>query len=88
MDPSTAAIIQSFVRRVQLLEDKIRGMNADKALVYAEAKSNGLDVKVLKAVVSALRKDSRDREEEAEMFALYLEAATSALPTATAQEAA
>jgi uncharacterized protein (UPF0335 family) len=42
--------------------------------VYAEAKGNGFDTKILRKVISIRKKDRHEREEEEAMLGVYLEA--------------
>ena len=68
--------IRSIIERVQRLQEEKRTIEEDIKEVYQEARSNGFDVKVLRAVVKHL---GRDRDEVAEfdaIFDLYLQAAT------------
>lgn len=66
--------LRSFVERIERLEAERAELGADVREVYAEAKFVGLDVKVLRLVVAARRKDPADRNEEEEFFALYCSA--------------
>jgi uncharacterized protein (UPF0335 family) len=61
----------SIVERVERLEGEIKELNADKSDVYAEAKANGYDVKVIKAVVAARRKEPAERADADALFDLY-----------------
>lgn len=56
IDNETAAKLRHVIGRVERIEDDIAGLNKDKSEVYKEAKSFGLDVKALKALVSKRRK--------------------------------
>lgn len=67
-------MLQSFVRRIESLDDEILTMNADKSEVYKEAKGNGFDVKVLRKLISDRRKDSNERVEFETIYELYAEA--------------
>lgn len=63
--------LRSIVDRIERIEEEIAERNADKRDVYAEAKANGFDVKVLKKVVADRRKDSAEREEFETIYHLY-----------------
>lgn len=63
--------IKAFVARVERVEEEIKTLNHDKSDIYAEAKSFGLDVKVLKKVIAKRRMDSTEREEQDAVFDLY-----------------
>jgi uncharacterized protein (UPF0335 family) len=64
--------LRSIVERVERLETDIAEMNADKSDVFKEAKSNGFDVKILKRVIAARRKDPAKLAEEEQLFELYM----------------
>lgn len=66
-----AAQLRSIVERIERLEEEIKAMNADKADVYAEAKSNGYSVKALKIVVRQRAIDPAERQETEAMVDLY-----------------
>lgn len=61
----------AFVERVERIEADIKELNSDKSDVYAEAKSLGFDVKVLKKVVAKRRMDSAERDEQDAIFDMY-----------------
>lgn len=75
-DPSGVAAdqLRAFVERIERLEEEQKNINDDKKDVYAEAKGNGFDVKILKKVVALRRKEPHVREEEAAVMDLYLAA--------------
>lgn len=64
----------AFVDRIERLEEELRGINDDKKEVYAEAKGNGFDVKILKRVVAIRRQDAGERAEQEAILDLYLKA--------------
>lgn len=63
--------LQSFVRRIEALEDEIHALNGDKSEVYKEAKGNGFDVKVLRKVIADRRKNASERNEFDAVYELY-----------------
>ena len=66
--------LQSFVQRIERLEEEKAALAADIREVYAEAKGNGFDVKILRQVVRVLKMDSHERQEQEALLQLYLEA--------------
>lgn len=66
--------LRAYVERIERLEEECKCINDDKKDVYAEAKGNGFDVKVLKQVIAYRRKPAHQREEEETIFDLYLAA--------------
>lgn len=68
----------SLIARIERLEAEIAALNGDKREVYAEAKANGYDVKIMKALVSERRKDASDLAEQETLLDLYRQALTRA----------
>ena len=66
--------IRSLVERIERLEDEKKTIAGDIKEVYAEAKANGFDTKILRKVISIRKKDRHEREEEEAMLDLYLQA--------------
>ena len=66
--------LQSFVQRIERLEEEKAALAADIREVYAEAKGNGFDVKILRQVVRVRKMDSHERQEQEALLQLYLEA--------------
>lgn len=66
--------IKSIIDRVQRLQEEKRTIEDDIKEVYAEARGNGFDVKVLRAVVKHLGKDQNEIAEFDAIFDLYLQA--------------
>jgi uncharacterized protein (UPF0335 family) len=73
-DPVQGDQIKSIVERVQRLQEEKRTIEDDIKEVYAEARGNGYDVKVLRAVVKHLGKDQNEIAEFDAIFDLYLQA--------------
>ena len=76
MDASVVAKDQllSIIERVERLEEEKKGIADDIKEVYAEAKGNGFDTKVLRKVVSIRKQDQNEREEQEAILDLYLTA--------------
>ncbi len=67
--------LRSFVERVERLEEEERAdINAGIREVYAEAKSRGYDVKVLRKVVQLRKKDPQDFAEFQAVLQIYIDA--------------
>ena len=54
--------IRSFVERVEHLEAEVQELMELKKQVFAEAKGEGLDVKILKEVIKLRKQDKDDRD--------------------------
>jgi uncharacterized protein (UPF0335 family) len=72
--------IRSFVERIERLEEEIKGLSDDKKDVYAEAKGEGFDVKILREVVRLRKQDKEEREEHETLLDVYLHALENAAP--------
>ncbi len=66
--------LKSIVERIERLEEEKKTIVGDIKEVYAEAKGNGFDTKILRKVISIRKKDRNEREEEEAMLDVYLAA--------------
>ncbi|MCA3555009.1 DUF2312 domain-containing protein [Aestuariivirga sp.] len=66
--------LKSIVERIERLEEEKKTIAGDIKEVYAEAKANGFDIKILRKVISLRKKDAAEREEEESMLDVYLAA--------------
>ena len=63
--------LKSFIERIERLEEEKAALAADVREVYAEAKGEGFDAKVMRQVVRLRKMDSHDRQEEEAVLDLY-----------------
>ena len=66
--------LRSVVERVERLEEEKKAITDDIKDVYAEAKANGFDVKVLRKVVAMRKRNDDERAEEEMVLDTYLHA--------------
>ncbi len=66
--------LKAFVERIERLEEEKQGIADDIKDVYAEAKANGFDTKILRKVVSIRKQDANERLEQEAVLDLYLQA--------------
>ena len=66
--------LKSIVERIERLEEEKKVIAADIKEVYAEAKGNGYDIKILRKVISLRKKEIGERLEEEAMLDVYLSA--------------
>lgn len=64
--------LKSIIERIENLEEEKKVISEDIKDVYAEAKGNGFDVKILRKVVQLRKKPEHEREEEESVLDLYL----------------
>jgi len=67
----TAEQLKAYVERIERLEEEKAAIAADVREVYAEAKANGFDVKIMRQVVRLRKMDSEDRSEQEALLDLY-----------------
>ncbi|MDP4023359.1 DUF2312 domain-containing protein [Methylobacterium sp. NEAU 140] len=84
----TAAVagdrIRSIVERVERLEEEIKDLMEAKKEVFAEAKGEGLDVKVLREILKIRKQDKDARDEQETLLEVYLRAMDAPAPLAAA----
>ena len=64
--------ICSFIERVEHIDEEIKALNEGKKEVFAEAKGDGFDVKVLKEILRLRKQDKDERDEQDSLLDLYL----------------
>jgi uncharacterized protein (UPF0335 family) len=70
--------ICSFIERVERIDEEIKALNEGKKEVFAEARGEGFDVKVLREILRLRKQDKEDRDEQDYLLDLYLRAIESA----------
>jgi uncharacterized protein (UPF0335 family) len=63
--------LKSLIERVERLEEEKSELASDITDVYAEAKSAGFDVKVMRQIVRLRKIDGNERAEQEELLDLY-----------------
>ena len=66
--------LRLFIERIERLEEEKKGIGDDIKDVYAEAKGNGFDTKVLRRVISLRKQDADERNEQEAILDLYMQA--------------
>ena len=66
--------LKSFIERIERLEEDKAGIANDLKEVYAEAKGEGFDTKILRKVIRLIKQDKAKRQEEDALIDLYLSA--------------
>ena len=67
-----AGQLRSLVERVEKLEEEKAALTADIREVYAEAKGQGFDTKIMRQVVRMRKMETADRQEAEAILDLYL----------------
>jgi uncharacterized protein (UPF0335 family) len=66
--------LKQFIERIERLEEEKAGIAEDIKEVYAEAKSNGFDIKIIRQVIKLRKLEAADRQEQETMIDLYMQA--------------
>ena len=69
-----AGQLRSFIERIERLEEEKKGLSDDIRDVFAEAKGNGFDTKIMRQVIRLRKKDTNERQEEEAILDLYMHA--------------
>jgi uncharacterized protein (UPF0335 family) len=64
-------ILKAYIERIERLEEEKKNLAADIREIYAEAKGNGFEPKIMRKIVSLRKMDQSDRQEEEELLDLY-----------------
>ena len=74
-DPEVGGIavdrLRSIIERIERLEEERKALANDIKDIYAEAKSAGFDVKVVRQLISLRRKEPAEIEEQETLLELY-----------------
>lgn len=63
--------LKSIVERIERLEEEKSTIAEDVKEVYAEAKGNGYDVKILRKIIARRKRDREELQQEEAMIELY-----------------
>lgn len=66
--------LKAFIERIERLEEEKAGIAGDIREIFAEAKGNGFDTKVMRRIISLRKKDRSERQEEEAILELYMQA--------------
>ena len=66
--------LRSFIERIERLEEEKAAIMEDQKEIYAEAKGEGYDTKILRQVIRIRKMDRADRQEQEALLELYLSA--------------
>lgn len=74
ISPAGAGQIKAIIERIERLEEEKKQISADIKDVYAEAKANGYDTKILRKLISLRRQDADERREQEALLETYMQA--------------
>lgn len=64
----------AIIERIERMEEEKRTVASDIADIYAEAKGNGYNAKILRKIVAMRRQDQDKRHEEEMILETYMQA--------------
>jgi uncharacterized protein (UPF0335 family) len=79
-DNVAGARIRSFVERVEQLDTELQEISEQKKEVFAEAKGEGFDVKIIKEIIKIRKQDQDERDEHESLLDTYMRAMETAAP--------
>ncbi|MGF1456487.1 MAG: DUF2312 domain-containing protein [Alphaproteobacteria bacterium] len=66
--------LKSIIERIERLEEEKAAIASDIKDIYAEAKANGFDAKILRQVIKIRKMDKHERDEQESLLDVYLAA--------------
>ena len=66
--------LRSLIERIERLEEEKKGIADDIREIFAEAKSDGFDVKVMRTILKLRKMDAADRDEQEMLIDTYRKA--------------
>jgi uncharacterized protein (UPF0335 family) len=63
--------LRAFIERIERLEEERATIAMDIREVYAEAKANGFDAKIMRQIVRLRKMEAVDRQEQEEILEIY-----------------
>ena len=66
--------LRAFIERIERMEEEKKAISDDIKEIYAEAKGNGFDTKVLRQIVRIRKQDANERLEQEALLDLYMSA--------------
>lgn len=69
--PMTASHLKSIIERIERLEEERKGLATDIKEIYAEAKGNGFDPKIIRMIIRLRKLNPSDRAEQDALLETY-----------------
>jgi uncharacterized protein (UPF0335 family) len=66
--------ILTLIERIEHIEEEIKALTEGKKEIFAEAKGEGLDVRILKEILKLRKQNKDERDEQESLLDLYLHA--------------
>ena len=66
--------LRAFIERIERMEEEKAAIAADIKEIYAEAKGNGFDTKIIRKIIGIRKQDANERMEQEAILELYMSA--------------
>lgn len=66
--------LRAFIERIERMEEEKDAIGVDIKEIYAEAKGNGFDTKILRQIIRIRKMDANERMENEALLELYMSA--------------
>ena len=63
--------LRQYIERIERLEEEKAGIASDIREVFAEAKGNGFDTKIMRQLIKLRKMEENDRQEQEYLLDLY-----------------
>ncbi|MEI3544742.1 MAG: DUF2312 domain-containing protein [Alphaproteobacteria bacterium] len=63
--------LRSLIERIERLEEEQKALSSDIRDVFAEAKSAGFDVKIMRTIIKLRKMNAADRDEQETLLETY-----------------
>lgn len=70
----SAGQLKSYIEKIERLEEEKAAIGADIRDVFAEAKGNGFDVKIMRQVIKLRKMNKADVVEQEQLLDIYMQA--------------
>jgi uncharacterized protein (UPF0335 family) len=67
----SGAMVRAFIERIERMEEEKAAVATDIKEIYAEAKGNGFNTKVLRIIVRRRKQDANERMEQETLLDIY-----------------
>lgn len=66
--------LRSLIERIERLEEEQKALSSDIRDIFAEAKSAGFDVKIMRTIIKLRKMNAADRDEQETLLETYRKA--------------
>lgn len=63
--------LKSIIERIERVEEERKALGADISEIYAEAKGNGFDTKIIRKIIALRKMSAADRQEQEALLETY-----------------